>query len=77
MSRAAPHPGGMSWRRLATTHCVNGHEFTPENTLLREEGWRNCRECNRDSVRRYQARKGNDNSNPSSAGSPVAQQATG
>ncbi len=27
------------------THCKNGHEFTPENTYVRPEGWRECREC--------------------------------
>lgn len=28
----------------AKTHCVNGHEFTPENTRI-SGGWRVCREC--------------------------------
>jgi hypothetical protein len=28
------------------THCVNGHEFTKQNTRL-ESGWRQCRECKR------------------------------
>lgn len=27
------------------THCVHGHEFTPENTYVRKEGRRVCREC--------------------------------
>lgn len=28
------------------THCKNGHEFTPENTLVRSDGGsRRCREC--------------------------------
>lgn len=28
------------------THCKNGHEFTPENTLiLKNRNGRNCREC--------------------------------
>jgi hypothetical protein len=30
------------------THCVHGHEFTPENTYWRKEGRRNCRQCRRD-----------------------------
>ncbi len=27
------------------THCVRGHEFTPENTYPRGDGGRDCREC--------------------------------
>lgn len=33
--------------RANQTHCINGHEFTPENTYVRREGWRMCRECSR------------------------------
>lgn len=29
------------------THCVNGHEFTPENTYTRKNGTKMCRECAR------------------------------
>lgn len=29
------------------TECVNGHPFTEENTGLRPNGWRWCRECSR------------------------------
>jgi hypothetical protein len=29
------------------THCVNGHEYTPENTKIEKGRWRNCRECHR------------------------------
>jgi hypothetical protein len=30
------------------THCINGHEFSPENTYLRTDGQgRQCRECKR------------------------------
>lgn len=30
------------------THCVNGHEFTPENTYIRpDRSTRSCRACNR------------------------------
>lgn len=38
------------------THCKHGHEFTPENTLLKRRGdgaRRQCRACHRESVRRY------------------------
>lgn len=27
------------------THCVNNHEFTPENTYMRKHGGRSCRTC--------------------------------
>jgi len=27
------------------THCVNGHEFTEENTYLKKGKWRTCRKC--------------------------------
>lgn len=29
------------------THCRNGHEYTPRNTLITPEGWRRCRTCHR------------------------------
>jgi hypothetical protein len=29
------------------THCNRGHEFTPENTRVRKDGKRDCRECDR------------------------------
>jgi hypothetical protein len=38
------------------THCVNGHEFTPENTIHNTERGlprRSCRECARAAGRRY------------------------
>lgn len=39
------------------THCIRGHEFTEENTWLRSEGGRKCRQCSLDSKRRQRARK--------------------
>jgi len=30
----------------AKTHCIRGHEFTPENTRI-SEGTRHCKECHR------------------------------
>lgn len=27
------------------THCPKGHEYTPDNTIITNEGWRRCRTC--------------------------------
>ena len=27
------------------THCVHGHEFTPDNTYIPSDGYRRCRKC--------------------------------
>lgn len=43
-------------RRSSLTHCKRGHEFTPENTILRNGGtWRACRECQRMHTREWRA----------------------
>lgn len=42
---------------LKATHCKNGHEFTPENTLQTKADGRVCRACAREASRRYRARK--------------------
>lgn len=34
------------------THCISGHEFTPENTIIKSNGCRQCRECRREYDRR-------------------------
>lgn len=39
------------------TACHRGHEFTPENTYITSRGERNCRACNLEAARRYNARK--------------------
>ena len=44
--------GGRPW----VTHCPQGHEYTEENTYLTDKG-RHCKECRREAVRRYRARK--------------------
>lgn len=37
--------------RLERTHCRHGHEYTPENTIIKREArkrpYRQCRECHR------------------------------
>lgn len=40
-------------RLAARTHCDNGHEFSAENTIIRKDGARRCRECNRVQCREY------------------------
>lgn len=39
------------------THCIRGHEFTPENTYLRPSGGRQCIECRNFLARRYRSNK--------------------
>lgn len=39
------------------THCSNGHEFTPENTLTRVDGKRRCRRCHAEQERQRRARR--------------------
>lgn len=39
------------------THCVNGHEYTDENTIWRSPTNRNCRECSRTANRRCAAKR--------------------
>lgn len=43
-------------RKAAQTHCVKGHEFTPENTYRRPEGERECRACRRDQLLAWKER---------------------
>lgn len=37
------------------THCINGHEFTPENTARDGRGNRACRTCGRERMRAWRA----------------------
>lgn len=39
------------------THCIRGHEFTPDNTHIRPNGRRNCRSCHADQERARRANK--------------------
>lgn len=40
----------------AKTHCIRGHEFTPENTLEHRPGQRGCRACSNERGRNYRRR---------------------
>ena len=48
------------------THCVHGHEFTPENTKLRgPNGTRECRQCkNENQKKRHRKARGEDFGKP-------------
>lgn len=35
--------------------CSNGHKYTADNTYFTKEGWRKCRQCNRDFYHRHKA----------------------
>jgi HNH endonuclease len=39
-------------RNAAKTHCIRGHEFTSENTVIYERNCRRCRTCFREHMRR-------------------------
>jgi len=39
------------------THCPSGHEYSPENTYVNDQGWRWCRPCHNEANRLYRARK--------------------
>jgi hypothetical protein len=45
--------------RKAQTHCMHGHEFSPENTRFNKNGTRSCRQCDRDNARKSWLRKKN------------------
>lgn len=48
---------GKAPRKTATaTHCANGHEFTEGSTYLDPSGRAVCKQCRRDSQRRYKGR---------------------
>lgn len=44
-------------RKVAITHCPEGHEYSAGNTLRRKNGHRVCRECNRRRCAEYYERK--------------------
>lgn len=47
------------WAKVPpVTHCVHGHEYTPENTIINSKtGKRCCRMCRNKWVREYRARR--------------------
>lgn len=47
---------GKPAKRAQQTHCINGHEFTPENTYLTRRG-RDCRACHKRRSNEWWARR--------------------
>ena len=45
------HGSGLAAQNAAKTHCVNGHELSPEN-VTHGRGGRDCRKCKRASDKR-------------------------
>ncbi len=35
-------------KRKRQTHCIKGHQFTDENTIMAANGTRHCKECRRE-----------------------------
>lgn len=52
------HIGGPLTSGIHKSHCINGHAYTKENTILRNGG-RNkvCRTCNNINQARYKAKR--------------------
>ena len=50
-------PVGVTAINAAKTHCIHGHEFSKENTLVLKNGNRQCRMCHRERNRLYHTRK--------------------
>lgn len=48
---------GPTAQNARKTHCVNGHEFTAENTYVRPNGARDCSTCRRERDRQAYLRR--------------------
>lgn len=44
-------------KKRARTHCLRGHPYSTENARLTKQGWRWCRLCHNEKVRRLSAAK--------------------
>lgn len=52
---------GVAARRAQQTHCMRGHEFTPENTYVYRDGRaRKCRACERVGGKHVESLKAED-----------------
>lgn len=48
---------GFAATNAQMTHCIRGHEFTPENTYVTAKGQRHCRACGALRARVYKRRR--------------------
>lgn len=48
---------GIAAKNAAKTHCLRGHEFTPENTYATPSGGRGCKACRAQRQAHYDRRK--------------------
>lgn len=53
---------------FAKTHCIHGHEFTPENTQIRSGGGRKCKACHLVTAQRFTARRKADRAHETGVG---------
>jgi hypothetical protein len=44
----------ISEEKMKKKTCKQGHEYTPENTYVRENGYRDCKICRRKQQKKYQ-----------------------
>lgn len=53
---ARPSPATLPTANGRKTHCIHGHEFTPENTIMTKAG-RDCRTCQRRRIREHMRKR--------------------
>lgn len=46
------HPTSVTAINKNRTHCIYGHEFTPENTIIEKSGKRKCRTCSKLAIKK-------------------------
>lgn len=52
-----PHELGHLPHNARKTHCIRGHQFTPENTYINSHGGRGCHICQRMHRANYEAKR--------------------